>query len=257
MGAAPDIEGQFGQPLAVGAVVAADDEDDVGTLGEDPDRLLAVLRGVADVVLRRTGDRRKALLEAADDPGSVVHGERRLRQVGEPVGSGERQTVDVGLGLDQGDRCQSVTHRADHLVVPLVADEHDVVPGRRITDRLEVDLRHQRAGGVDRGQPPRLRQAPHRGRHAMRREQQHRPLRNLLDRVDEHDALAGEPFHDVLVVDDLVKHVDRLAVAAECGFQGFDRHVDPGAKAAGAGEKDREHAALSRSDRIEKRSGVS
>ena len=77
------LAGQLGQPLAVRAVLAAQHEHQVGLLGEHADGLLAVLRGVADVVLRRGGDLREPLLQPVDDAVGVVDAERRLREVGD------------------------------------------------------------------------------------------------------------------------------------------------------------------------------
>ena len=51
--------GQLRQPPAVGTVLAADDQHHVGLAGQQPDRLLPVLRGIADVVARRADDLRK------------------------------------------------------------------------------------------------------------------------------------------------------------------------------------------------------
>ena len=229
---------QFGQPLTVGAVLAAQHDHDVGARGEEADGLLAVLGGVADVVLGRPDDLREAFLEPADDPRGVVDGERRLREVGEFVAGAEGKRVDFLGGFHEREGIGRLAHRADHLVVPLVADEHDVVALLRVLDRLQVDLRHQWAGGVDRPQPAVRRHAAHLGGDSVRGEEQHRPLRHLLHGVHEHRPLLHEPVDHVAVVDDLVEDVDRGAVDANRGLQRLDRHVDAGAEAARAGEQD-------------------
>ena len=77
---------QLGQPPAVGAVVAADDQHTSAWSHQRPHRLLAVLRGVADVFLRRADDVRKPLLQLGDDLGRLVDRERRLREIGQPLG---------------------------------------------------------------------------------------------------------------------------------------------------------------------------
>ena len=61
----------------------------------------------------------------------------------------ELQAVDVLGRLDQHDRLGRFAHRADHFVVPFVADQHDRVALLGVADRLQVDLGDQRAGGVD------------------------------------------------------------------------------------------------------------
>ena len=53
--------GQFPQSLAVGAVLAAQDQHDIRLAGQLAHRLLAILRGVTDVLLRWTDDLRKPL----------------------------------------------------------------------------------------------------------------------------------------------------------------------------------------------------
>ena len=121
--------------------------------------------------------------------------------------------------------------------MPFVADEDDPVAGLRIFERLEVHLRHQRAGGVDRPQAPRRRDLPHLGRHAVGREQQHRALGHLLDGVDEHGPLANEPVDNVLVVDDLVIHVNGSAVETDGRLERLDCHVHAGTETTRAGKQ--------------------
>ena len=55
--------------------------------------------------------------------------------------------------------------------------------------------------------------------------------------VDEDRAAGGELLHDVLVVDDLLAHVDRRAVQLERALDGLDGAVDAGAVAARGGEQ--------------------
>ena len=57
--------------------------------------------------------------------------------------------------------------------------EHDRVSLAGVANRLEVDLGHQRAGGVDRSQPPLVGHAADFGRHAVRRVEQRAPPRAL------------------------------------------------------------------------------
>src|SRR5262245_37243755 len=61
------LAGNFFQALAVGAVLAADDEYKVRLRGQGVHSFLAVLRGVANVFLGRADDIGKALLKAIDD----------------------------------------------------------------------------------------------------------------------------------------------------------------------------------------------
>ena len=143
----------------------------------------------------------------------LVHAQRRLRQVRELRVRRERSGRSTSSGdLDERDALRSFAHRADDFVVPLVADEDDVIPLAGVLDRLQVDLGHQRAGGVDRPQVPAARRA--------RRISGETPwaLYSSIDPsgtssrcVDEHHALLREPLDDVPVVDDLVVDVDARA----------------------------------------------
>ena len=238
MGGDAPFAGELGQPLAVGAVLAAEHDHDIGAVGEHADRLLAVLGRVADVVLRGANNVGKPSFQADDDPRSVVDREGRLRQIGETILRAEGERVDILRRIDEREGLRRLPHRADHLVMPLVADEHDLVAALGVLDRLEVDLRHQWAGGIDRqeaalgGNPPDLRGDTVGGK------QEHRPFRDVLDPVDEYGPLALEPLDDMLVVDDFVVDVNRGAMNPDRRLERLDRHVDAGTETAGAGKED-------------------
>ena len=70
----------------------------------------------------------------------------------------------------------------------------------------------------------------------MRAEHQQRAFGNLGGIVDEDGALAAQILDDVPVVDDLVAHVDRRAVAGEAQLDDLDGAVDARAETAGIGE---------------------
>ena len=65
-----------------------------------------------------------------------------------------------------------------------------------------------------------------------------RARRDLVDVVDEARALALQRLDHVLVVDDLVAHVDRRPEAAQRPLDDLDRPLDAGAEAARLGEDD-------------------
>ena len=237
MGGDASLPRQFRQPLAVGTVAAAEHDDEISTVGEQADCLLPVLGGVADVVLRRADDLWKPLPEPVDDPRGVIDRKGRLREVGESVVGAERQPVDLLRRLHERECVGRLAHRADHLVVPLVTDEHDVVAGLGVFDRLEMHLRDEWTGGVDRREPPLGRDATHLRGDAVRGEEEHGAFGHLLDAIHEHGPLADEAIDDVLVVHDLVEHVDRCAVEPDRRLEGLDRHVHAGAEAAGTGQE--------------------
>ena len=121
---------------------------------------------------------------------------------------------------------------------PAVPDEHDLAVLARHALRLDVHLRHERAGGVDHAQAARRRRLAHRGRDAVRAEDQQRALGRVGGVVDEDGALGAQVLDDVSVVHDLVAHVHRRAEARERQLDDLDGAVDARAEAARTGEDD-------------------
>ena len=96
-----------------------------------------------------------------------------------------------------------------------------------------MDLGHERARGVDRPQLPALGVGVDRGRDAVGGEDRDRALGDrVVELVDEDRAALAQRLDDVLVVDDLLAHVDRRAVQVERALDGLDRAVDARAVAA-------------------------
>jgi hypothetical protein len=62
--------------------------------------------------------------------------------------------------------------------------------------------------------------------------------RHFVQILDEYRAFGFEVFHDELVVDDFVAHVDRRAVKLERALDDLDRAIDAGAETTGLGEND-------------------
>jgi hypothetical protein len=126
---------------------------------------------------------------------------------------------------------------ADDLLVALVADEQDVVVVRGEPLGLVVHLGDQRAGRVDRLEVARAGLLVHLGRDAVRREDDRGPLGDLLVLLHEDRAAGLEGADHVLVVHDLLAHVDRGAVELQRLLDGLHRPVDAGAVAAGLGQQ--------------------
>ena len=182
--------------------------------------------------------RREALAQAGDDGARLVDRQRGLRDVGDPLGVGDLEAVDVLLGLDEHDVLWRLAHRALDLLMAGVADEHDRVALAGELQRLAVDLGDERARRVDRLQPARQRVGVHGGRHAVGREDGHRALGDrVVELLDEHGAAVAELLDDVLVVHDLLAHVDRRAVQLERALDRLHGPVDAGAVAARRGEQ--------------------
>ena len=159
----------------------------------------------------------------------------RQRGLREPRDLGRVAHDDVGdvvRALHELDVVGRLTGGALDLLVALVADEQDVVVVAGETLRLVVHLGHQRAGGVDRLQAPVGRLGVHRGRDTVRGEHHGLALGHLVELLDEDRAARLEVGHDVLVVDDLLAHVDRGAVQVERLLDGDDGAVDAGAVSA-------------------------
>ena len=93
--------GHFAQTVGVRAVRAADHQHQIAIRRQDLDRVLAVLRGVADVALLWFDDIGKARLERLRHGGRVIHRQRGLRDIGQVVGIGHLQAGHVLDGLDQ------------------------------------------------------------------------------------------------------------------------------------------------------------
>ena len=74
-------------------------------------------------------------------------------------------------------------------------------------------------------------------RHPVRREHHHRPPVHLRRLVHEYRAALLQRGHDVLVVHDLLAHVDRGAVALQRQLHGLHGPVHPGAVPPGLGEQ--------------------
>jgi len=126
----------------------------------------------------------------------------------------------------------------DDLLVPLVADQQDVVVVGREPARLVVHLGDQRAGGVDGPELPPGRLLVHDRCHPVRREHDRRAFGHLVVLLDEDRAAVLQRLHHVLVVHDLLADVDGCSVGVQCLLNRDDGAVDPGAVAARGGEQD-------------------
>ena len=182
---------------------------------------------------------REALAQAGDDRARLVDRERGLRDVGELLGVLDLERVDVLLGLDEHDVLGRLAHRALDLLVARMADEDDRVAVAGELHGLAVDLGHQRAGRVDRAQRAPLGLRVDGRRHAVGGEDRHRALGDrVVELLDEDGAALAQLLDHVLVVDDLLAHVDRGAVELERALDGLHGAVDAGAVAARRGQQE-------------------
>ena len=108
-----------------------------------------------------------------------------------------------------------------------------------MTLRFGMDLRDERAGGVDIDHVAALGFGRDRLGHAMGRKD-HRPVgRTVAEFLDEDGAHLLQPLHDMGVVNDLVAHVDRRTPLAERLFHDVDGPVHACAKAPWGRKEDR------------------
>ena len=232
------LDGDFDEAHRVGGVARADDDHQVAVLGHLLDGELTVLRRVADVVGGRVLQLGELLPQPAHRLHRLVDREGGLRQPHDLVGVADLDVGDVVGALDEGDVLGRLAGGADDLLVPLVTDEQDVEVVVGEADRLAVDLGDQRAGRIDRLEAEGLGLLVDDRGDAVGGKHDGRALGHLVGLLDEDRAPLLEGRHDVLVVDDLLAHVDRRAVELEGLFDRDDGTVDTGAVAAGRGEQD-------------------
>jgi hypothetical protein len=130
-----------------------------------------------------------------------------------------------------------------HLLVTLVPDQYDRVAVGRELAGLDMHLGDERTSGVDRVQRALCRVGVNRGRDAVRREHDGLTLRDLGLLVDEDRAALLEVFHDMLVVHDLLAHVDGRPVQVECLLHRLHGAVDARAVSTRGREQDRARSA--------------
>src|SRR6201999_4616762 len=117
-------------------------------------------------------------------------------------------------------------------------DHHDRVTLGGEAARRDVHLGHQRAGRVDRPQAALGGVVVDYRGDAVGGEDDGRALRHLGLLVDEDRARGGQFLDHVLVVDDLLAHVDGGAVEGQGALDRLHGPVDAGAVTARGGQED-------------------
>ena len=159
-------------------------------MGYVADRDLAVLRGVADVLGVGADDVGKLLLEGVDDVAGLVQAQRGLGQISHAVGVGHLELGNLGDVRNHLGGLGRLAQRALNLVVVAVPDEHQRVALLGELDGLDVDLGHQRTGGVDDAEAAALAQLAHRGRDAMGRIDDSLAVGHIVDFMNKNRALV-------------------------------------------------------------------
>ena len=155
------------------------------------------------------------------------------------LGVGGLEPRDVVGVRDQMHAAVDPAHRALDLGMAGVADQDHLEALGGVALTLVVDLGDERAGGVDHLEAALAAPRLDRLGDAVRAEHRDRALRDLVDVSTKLRALALQRLDDVLVVDDLVAHVDRRPEAAQRPLDDLDRPLDPGAEAARLGKDTR------------------
>jgi hypothetical protein len=207
---------------------------------ERSDRILAVLRGVANIVLSRPLDGRKALAQGIDHLGRVVHGKGRLGDKGEGLGIADRQGSHISLVLYEihfsALGAIELTQRAFHLRVPLMADENAFPALAAEFHDLHVHLGHEGTGGIEDLKLPSCGGLLHPPGHAMGTEDHHRIIGDFLELIDKARAALAEIFDHGAVVHHLMAHVDRRAKGGEGALHNVDGSIYPGAEPSGVSQ---------------------
>ena len=228
---------ELGEAVRVRGVLRADHEHDVGLRRDHLDGVLTVLGRVADVVARRSLDRRESLLEDAHDLVRLVDGQGGLGQVTEIVGVGDLDGARLVRRLHQDGAVGSLSARALDLLVTFVADQHDGATMSREPACFDVHLRDQRARRVDHLEVALAGVVVHPWRHAVGGQHHDCALGHFRLLVDEDRALGLQVPHDVQVVHDLLPHVDGCTVLGESALDSIDGALDPGTVAPGSSEQ--------------------
>ena len=219
------------------AVVRADYKDQLRFVGQLFDRILTVLRGIADVVLRRADHLRKFLPQDIEDLTRVIDAQGRLRENGYLVRVRNVNLLGFGAAADNPDAVGRFAARADDFIVIFMTDENDPISFGCKAAHFAMNLFHQRAGGVDDDlYPPLTRFQEDSGRHAVGAQYEFSPRRNLGNRGDKNHSSLTKSMDDVLVVYDFMKNVDRRAEFFEGALDNGNRHLHAGAETSRAGQ---------------------
>jgi hypothetical protein len=138
--------------------------------------------------------------------------------------------------MDLSALAEALAHRALHLGMSAVADQHHPGPLAAVAGDLQVHLGHQGAGRIEDPQPARLRLVADIAGDPVGAEDHGPAGRHLIELVDEDRAAPLQAVDDETVVDHLVADIDGCAVDVEHPLDDLDRPIDTGAEAAGVGE---------------------
>ena len=229
----------LGESDGIGAVLASDHQYELAFRRQLPDRPLPVRRRVADVFAGWAVDFRVGVLERMNDLVGIIQAQSCLCEIDDLGGIFDPEILDAIDGFENLNRIGRFSIGPDDFLVILVADQDDLPATFRVADGLCVHLGDQWAGGVNGGEVPAAGFIADLRAHAMGTEDHDRAAWHLIDGFDECDATVLESLYDVLVVNNLVEHVDRFTLDhVEKLIDHVDGHVDASAEAAGVCQDD-------------------
>ena len=140
----PRTDAELDEAVRIGARDRAHHQQEIGLPQELLDGVLAVLRGIADVLLMRCREPGEAPLQGGDDIGGVIDRERGLGDESEPGRIGHLQGFSGRHGLDQADlptvRGVEAPERAFDLRVAVVTDQDHIAALAAIAPDLHMHL---------------------------------------------------------------------------------------------------------------------
>jgi hypothetical protein len=237
MAAHAAVLGDFNEALGIGAVLAADNQDHIAMLGELLDGGLAVGGGVADVFFLGAVNIGIFDAQGGDDGGGIIQRKSGLCEVGDLVVNGDGKALHVFDGFDNRDVIRGFAKGADDFVMVFMAYEDDGIELLRKADGFHVDFGDQRAGGIDLYEIAGIGGLADFRAYAVGGVDDGAAWWDLINGIDENDALGGEAIDHVAVVNDFMVDIYRSAFKGQNAFDAFNGHVDAGAEAAGVGEK--------------------
>ena len=111
----------------------------------------------------------------------------------------------------------------------------------RVSLALGVNLGHQRAGCIEHRQLAALRFPDDSLGDAMGAEHRDRAIGNFVQLLHEAGTLALQGLHYMAVMDDLMTHIDRLAIFLQRPLDGIDRPNDARAETPRLGKNYTHH----------------
>ena len=231
-----EVEGTMGE--APDHFVLVETEEDVDRLElDDPDRVAYLTQTTLSVdetdrVIRRLRERFPNITGPKSDDICYATTNRQMAV--------RQMARECDLVLVIGSRNSSNSNRLVEVARDHGAESHLIDNETQVRDELpglDVDLGDERAGRVDGRELARRRVGVHARGDAVGREDDGLPLGDIVLLVHEDRSALAQLLDDVLVVDDLLAHVDRCAVEFEGVLDGLDRAVDARAVTPRSGQQ--------------------